>query len=115
MGEVHSPKHSHVHNFLGDLAIVANENAKNCSCANHGFWNFAVWPWGIPVGVIFLWKSWKTADDRWGVAATPFLFPYVNIHSYVGIFVALASRWPKWAVLIWGLSWVAGFLIVLLN
>ena len=43
-----------------------------------GSWNAAVWPYGLPVGLVMLWIAWRRGDDRWGVAATPLLLPYVN-------------------------------------
>ena len=80
-----------------------------------GSWNSALWPWGIPVGIFLLWYSWKYADERWGIAATPFLFPYINLPNYLGLMIALAARWPKWALIAWALMWAVGIGIALIG
>jgi hypothetical protein len=73
-----------------------------------GSWNSALWPWGLPIGGFLIWYSWKSADDRWGVAATPFLFPYINLPNYLGLMIALASKWPRWTLIIWAVMWAVG-------
>jgi hypothetical protein len=64
-------------------------------------WNSAAWPYGIPVGIVLLWLAWRSGDDLWGIAATPLLFPYVNLPSYLGLLAVLAARWPRWVILGW--------------
>lgn len=66
-----------------------------------GPWNASAWPYGLPVGLGLLWWAWRTGDDRWGLAATPFLFPYVNPPSYIALCAVLAARWPRWALVAW--------------
>lgn len=63
-------------------------------------WNSSAWPYSIPIGLSLLWYAWKTGDDRWGVAASPLLFPYVNLPSYLGLLAILAARWPRWTIVI---------------
>jgi hypothetical protein len=77
-----------------------------------GSWNSALWPWGIPIGVFLLWYSWKTVDDRWGVAATPFLFPYINMPNYLGLLIVLAAKWPKWSLMLWAVMWIVGLVVL---
>lgn len=64
-------------------------------------WNLKIWPWGIPVGVFAAWYAWKSGDDFWGVMATPFIVPYVNIRSLIGAIVFIAARYPKIYLFIW--------------
>ncbi len=85
---------------VGVLNLAREVNM--CPC------NGATWPWGVPIGLGFLWYAWRTEDDRWGIAATPFLVPYINIYSYVGMFVALGARWPRILLLMWVLMWLVG-------
>jgi hypothetical protein len=66
-----------------------------------GDWNSAVWPFGLPFGLALLWWAWRTGDDRFGIVATPLLFPYVNMPSYLGLLAVLAVRWPRWALVAW--------------
>jgi hypothetical protein len=80
-----------------------------------GDWNSSVWPWGMVVGIGLLWQAWKTGDDRWGVAASPLLSPYVNLPSYLGLLIVLAARWPRWFLLIWGLVWIGAIVSLIVN
>jgi hypothetical protein len=80
-----------------------------------GSWNSALWPWGIPIGIFLLWYSWRTADEHWGVAATPLLFPYINLPNYLGLMIVLAAKWPKWALIFWALMWIIGIIFVLVS
>jgi hypothetical protein len=80
-----------------------------------GEWNSSLWPWSMVVGLGCLWRAWQTGDDRWGVVATPFMFPYVNLPSYVGVLIVLAARWPKWFLLVWGLVWLGGLAMAALT
>jgi hypothetical protein len=80
-----------------------------------GEWNSALWPWGLPVGLFLLWQAWRTGEDRWGIAASPFLFPYVNMPSYLGLLIVLAARWPRWTLGVWVAMWLFGFLLIFLN
>lgn len=80
-----------------------------------GDWNSSVWPWGVVAGLGLLWRAWKTGDDRWGVAASPFLSPYVNLPSYLGLLIVLASRWPRWFLLIWALVWISAGLLFFIS
>ncbi|MFQ5943557.1 MAG: hypothetical protein ACE5JF_08395 [Anaerolineales bacterium] len=71
-------------------------------------WNASAWPWGIAVGVVLLWIAYRTRDDFWGVVASPFLFPYVNWPSYLGLLIVVAARWPRMFAIGWVLMWVLG-------
>ena len=66
-------------------------------------WNWSLWPYGLLVGLILLWQAWRTGDDRWGVAASPFLFPYVNAPSFLGLLAVIAARWPRWTMMLWAI------------
>jgi hypothetical protein len=71
--------------------------------ALNGFWNDSIWPWSVPVGLYFLWKSWQTKADEWALVASPLLFPYVNITTWIVLLVVLAARHPLAASIV-GLS-----------
>ena len=79
-------------------------------------WNWSIWPWGLPVAAWLLWRAWQSQDDRFAVAATPFLFPYVNPPSYLGLLAVLAVRWPRWVVAGWlaVLAVFGGYVVVFL-
>ncbi len=61
----------------------------------HGWWNKAIWPYGVPLGLGLVYLSIKRHDEGYGVMASPLLSPYVNGPSYIGLLVAVASKWPR--------------------
>jgi hypothetical protein len=58
-------------------------------------WNAALWPWFIPAGIWCAWRAWKREDERYGVAASPLLFPYLGLSSYAGVVLLLVIQWPR--------------------
>jgi hypothetical protein len=71
-----------------------------------GGWNLSTWPWGIVIGLVCLALAWKTKSEAWGIAASPFMFPYVNGASYVGAVLALACLSPRIALWGWLIVWL---------
>lgn len=70
-------------------------------------WNWSIWPWGVPIALFLLWLAWRRGEDWLGLVASPLLSPYVNMPNYLGLMVALAARWPRWALGIWVSLWVS--------
>ncbi len=52
--------------------------------------NSSLWPLSIPIGLTLLMASIRKNEIRYSMAASPFLSPYVILHSWVGAFLALA-------------------------
>ena len=52
--------------------------------------NSSLWPLSIPIGLTFLATSIRKNEIRYSMAASPFLSPYVIMHSWIGVFLALA-------------------------
>lgn len=73
-------------------------------------WNFAPFPYMIPVGLYLIWIAWKREDEIIAACATPFLVPYFAPYSLAGLHVLLASRYRKAAIILWCFSW--WFLII---
>jgi hypothetical protein len=69
-------------------------------------WNFAPWPWGLPLGGWLLYRAIKTNDPFLGAASTPFLVPYLAPYSAAGLFGIAAARWPRVAQVIWVALWM---------
>lgn len=68
-------------------------------------YNASLWPFGIPVGIILLYKGIRERNALFAIGASPFLAPYVNITSFV---VALMPFIPN-PILIMisaALSWI---------
>lgn len=76
-------------------------------------WNSAVWPLGIPAGAMLAILSYRRHDELLGVAASPLLFPYVNMGSYLGALMVLGIKYPKWLVVLWVTIWAVGLFMLL--
>ena len=64
-------------------------------------WIWSPWPWGLALAPLIL-----RPELRSRLLASPFLFPYAGVHSFIGPMLAAASlRWV-WFVPIWGLTWL---------
>ena len=87
------------------------------SFAVFGFWpvkmgvslsdpyNASLWPYGLAAGILLLAYALLKQQKFAAVAATPFLAPYVNIHSYaVGMFALIP--YPVGLVLMTAMSWL---------
>lgn len=75
-------------------------------------WNWAPWPWGLPIAAWLLWRAWHTRQEVWGLLATPLLFPYVNAHTWLVAAAVAAILWPRmalaaWLVLLSAFGWLA--------
>lgn len=68
-------------------------------------WNFAPFPFFIPIGIYLVWIAWKRDDEIIAACATPFLVPYFAIYSLAGLHVLLACRYRKAAIWLWCFSW----------
>jgi hypothetical protein len=59
-----------------------------------GWWNFSLWPYSVPIGILMVYLSLRKKDIGYGIIASPLLFPYVNGPSYVGLLAVVAAKWP---------------------
>ncbi|MEK6222629.1 MAG: hypothetical protein N2D54_10335 [Chloroflexota bacterium] len=68
-----------------------------------GIWNWSLWPYGlILLPLLFI----KKEDIRYGMFASPFMFPYAGLQSLIGPMIA-AATWPwQYFIPLWLLSWV---------
>lgn len=55
-------------------------------------WNFAPWPFAIPLGLYLLYRAYKADDEIIAAAATPFLVPYFAPYSLAPLLALLACR-----------------------
>lgn len=65
------------------------------------------WPWGIPIGLVILYRAYRQRSLPWAALSTFFLVPYLNWYSLAGYTAIIFSWSPRWlaaALLI--LSWV---------
>lgn len=71
-----------------------------------GWWNQALWPYGIPLGAFFVYQSIKTKDESYGIMASPLLSPYVNGSSYLGLAAVMAVKWPRLFFMLYTAFWL---------
>jgi hypothetical protein len=75
-------------------------------------WNVSIFPWGIPLGLYLLWRTWRNGDELAGVAATLAMSPYLGIHSLATLLALWIPRQRNiWLVLaVWVVLWVFYFM-----
>ncbi len=56
------------------------------------WWNASLWPASIPIGMVFLASALLNRRIEGAMAASPFLSPYVLLHSWSGALLSLASK-----------------------
>lgn len=71
------------------------------------FWNAGFWPWALPVGLVLTALSIRDRRMDYGMAASPFLSPYLAYHSWAGVFAALLRYDFQLVIAVIGM-WIAG-------
>jgi len=74
--------------------------------ANARQWNFAPWPFGLPLGIYLLYRAYRSDDDVLAAAATPFLVPYFLIYSLTPLLALLACRRRHDGLVLWVGMWL---------
>ncbi len=69
-------------------------------------WNTALWPIGVPVGLILLVFAARYDDDKLALASAPLLSPYLAIHSWLLTTLPFLRR-PRFLAVFIALAWVA--------
>jgi hypothetical protein len=69
------------------------------------FWNASLWPMSIPVGLALLVTAIRKQKIEYALAASPCLSPYVLLHSWVGVLLAIVSSTPETIAAVIGL-WI---------
>jgi hypothetical protein len=52
-------------------------------------WNRSIFPYGIPLGVFFLWLAVRTRNVFFALASTPFFSPYLTFYTYLVVQIGL--------------------------
>lgn len=58
-------------------------------------WNFAPFPFLIPVGLYLLYKAWLDDDEWLAALSTSLIMPYIGAYSLAGPFAILSAKYPK--------------------
>ncbi len=60
-------------------------------------WNRSLFPYGIPLGLLLLWLSWRRQNMMFALASSPFLSPYLTFPTYLIVQIGLlhpdVDRW----------------------
>lgn len=71
------------------------------------FWNASLWPWALPVGLVLVALSIRDRRSDYGMAASPFLSPYLAYHSWASVLVGLLGYDFQLVIAVIGM-WIAG-------
>lgn len=73
------------------------------------FWNASLWPWALPIGLVLTALSIRDRRMDYGMAASPFLSPYLAYHSWASALVGLLRYDFQLVVAVIGM-WIAGLI-----
>jgi hypothetical protein len=96
--------------FFGSYLLQASTMA-----TEFHVWNFAPWPWGIPLGLALLAHSLSRHSKSSAILASPFLTPYIAIVSWPVAFLGLLPRHQKLAAATFALGWLVLALLVIMQ
>jgi len=71
------------------------------------FWNASLWPWALPIGLVLAALSVRDRRKDYGMAASPFLSPYLAYHSWASVLVGLLQHEFILVITVVGM-WIAG-------
>jgi hypothetical protein len=55
-------------------------------------WNRSIFPYGIPIGLFFLWLAFRRKNVFYALAASPFFSPYHTFYSYLVVQIGLLNE-----------------------
>lgn len=73
---------------------------------NVAAWNFAPFPYFIPLGLYMLYRGYRSDDAFLAAAATPFLTPYIATYSVTAIFAFTGSKYRREMFIVWCAYWI---------
>ena len=103
--------HKHIHSshprlsrFFSTIWLLAFENAAS-------FWaiNTSLWPMAIPIGLVLLFSALRKRKMGLAISASPFLSPYVGVHSWPIAILGLLPAQTETILAIIGL-WVVNLI-----
>jgi len=66
---------------------------------------FQFFPWLAPVGLYFLYRSWRENDEAWAALASLFLVPYYGFWSLTFPLALLSIKHKRAGLTLWLASW----------
>jgi hypothetical protein len=92
---------------LLSFVMFGNWQAGRGSDLPVSFWNASLWPWSIPIGLVFLMLSLRDRRKEWAISASPFLSPYLAYHSWVSAILGFIQRDFEFVTIVVGMWLVA--------
>jgi len=74
------------------------------------WWNASLWPASIPVGLGLIVAALRRQNINYAIGASPCLSPYVLLHSWVGVLLAIINSYPEFLA-----SYVGLWLLVIIR
>lgn len=72
-------------------------------------WNASLWPWALPVGLVLTGLAMRDRRPDFGMAASPFLSPYLAYHSWASVLAGLLQYDFQLFIAVIGM-WIAGII-----
>lgn len=82
--------------------------SKFLAAINSSF-NASLWPLSLPIGLVLLTTALRKDEAQYSIMASPFMSPYVLLHSWVVAFIPLATSSYETAAAVIGM-WIVFFL-----
>lgn len=73
---------------------------------NAAAWNFAPFPYFLPLGTYMLYRAYRSDDAFLAAAATPLLTPYIATYSVTALFAFTGSQYRREMFIVWCAFWV---------
>lgn len=72
---------------------------------NAAAWNFAPFPYFLPIGAYMLYRAYRSDDAYLAAAATPLLTPYIATYSVTALFAFTGSKYRREIFIVWCAFW----------
>jgi len=66
---------------------------------------FQFFPWLVPLGLYFLYRSWRDDDEAWAALASLFIVPYYGFWSLTFPLALLSTNHKRTAFALWLATW----------
>jgi hypothetical protein len=69
------------------------------------WWNATLWPMSLPVGLVLIVTAIRKRELKYALGASPCLSPYILLHSWVVVLLAIVSSTAELIAAVIGL-WI---------
>jgi len=90
--------------LFGNWPLIVLQSPKPFLAGAHNFWR-GFWPGQLLFGALLVALAWDRRDERFFLAASPFLSPYAGTYSFVGPALGLAMSLKTWQLVLILIVW----------